>query len=266
MNQLLFRRHHPERRFHLDGKDWGVIDTGGAPGQPTLLMLPGTLGTASLFWNQILALRARARVVALTLPAITRIDRLADSLARLLLKLRVGPATVVGSSLGGYLAQMLAARHPARVKSLVIGNSLSDPPMTRQVTNHIPPSVLESLPAGMHQGIILASVRNWPVPEPAVATLKRLLIESGTHHLGPRKLKSRVLVVQAGGTVPKLRLPSTRIAIIDCADDPLLPRAVQDDVVQRYPGAAHYRLPAGGHYPYVLRADRYTEILARHLA
>lgn len=265
MHHTLFRRHHPERRLRLDGQDWGVIDTGGAPGQPTLLMLPGTLGTASLFWNQIAALAPRARVVALTLPAIARIDRLADSLARLLLKLRVGPATVVGSSLGGYLAQMLAARHPARVKRLVIGNSLSDPPMTRQVTNHIPPAVLASLPAGMHQGIILASVRAWPVPEPAVATLKRLLIESGTRHLGPRLLKSRVLAVQAGGTVPKLRLPSSRIAVIDCADDPLLPRAVQDDVVRRYPGAAHYRLPVGGHYPYVLRPARYTGILAARL-
>lgn len=265
MNQLLFRRRYPERRLRFDGQDWGVIDTGGAPGRPTLVMLPGTLGTASLFWNQILALRARGRIVALTLPAITRIEQLADSLARLLLKLKVGPATVVGSSLGGYLAQMLAARHPARVKGLIIGNSLSDPAMTRQVANHIPPAVLALLPAGLHQGIVIGSVRTWPEPEPAVASLKRLLIESGTRHLGPRKLKSRVLAVQAGATVPKLPLPASRVAVIDCADDPLLPRSVQDDVVQRYPGATHYRLPAGGHYPYVLRPNRYTEILAAHL-
>jgi pimeloyl-ACP methyl ester carboxylesterase len=262
----LFRRRHPERRVGAGGLAWGVIDIGGRPGAPTLLMLPGTLGTAPVFWNQIVPLGRRARVVSVTYPAVADIGRLADGLDRLMRRLGIRRASVVGSSLGGYLGQMLAARHPGRVGRLIIGNSLADPATTREITGRRDWRELARWPGSRHRAIVLGSVRRWPGGDPAQAALKRLLLASGTVEIDARALKARVLAVQTGGAVPPLALPASRIAIIDCADDPLLGRAVQDDVVRRYPGAAHYRLPTGGHYPYVLQAAAYTAILARHLA
>jgi len=265
MQLATFRRRFKPRTVKVSGLSWQVIETKpAAKHAPVLLMLPGTLGTAEVFWNQMAALGDQVRCVSVTYPITDDIVRLADGLAALCDKLGIAKANLVGSSLGGYVVQFFAARHPKRVATAFIGNSLSNPALstlTRQTY-----AELEKLPATAHRDFILASVKTWTAPEPVFARLKKLLIESGSKKLSPAALKARVLIIKKGGEVPKVKLPGKQIVIVDSADDPLLGRPVQDDVVVRYPGAAHVRLKIGGHYPYVTRPDRYTAILAKGLS
>ncbi len=254
-----------ERAVRVDGLLWKVIATRGRHGGPTLVMLPGTLGTAAIFREPIERLGGSVRMVSLTYPLIDDIERLADSLAALMDKLAIPHASVVGSSLGGFLAQHFAARHPQRVDKLILGNTLCDPGLTRRIVQRQPVEELRAAPATRHRDMVLASVRSWPETEPAVTQLKALLIDSGTRLLSPRAMKARVLAVQAAPAAPALAIAGARITIIDCEDDPLLPRAVQDDVVRRYPGARHVRLKTGGHYPYIVRPDAYCAVLERAL-
>lgn len=258
-----FRRRYPATTLKVNGLTWGLIESRPKGAVPVQLMLPGTLGTAEIFWNQIAALAGRAQLVSVTYPIITDVTRLADELAALCDRLGIERASAVGSSLGGYLAQMFAARHPARVDQLVIGNSLSDP--TRINPSKLPLAAIKTLPGTVHRSVILKSVRSWPEPEPVFTELKELLIESGTRQLSAKALKARVLAVQTGPAVPRLEIPDSRIAVVDCADDPLIPPEIRDDVVRRYPGAEHLRLPVGGHYPYITRPDDYTRLLMRRL-
>lgn len=258
-----FRRRYPVTSLKVDGLTWGLIESRPKGAAPALLMLPGTLGTAEIFWNQIAALDGRVHLVSVTYPIIGDVVRLADELAALCDRLGIDRASVVGSSLGGYLAQTFAARHPRRVDQLIIGNSLSDP--TRINPSKLPLAAIRTLPGAVHRNVILKSVRSWPEPEPIFAELKEILIESGTRQLSARALKARVLAVQTGQPVPKLEVPDSRVVVVDCADDPLIPPDIRDDVCRRYPGAEHLRLPVGGHYPYITRADDYTRLLARRL-
>ncbi len=264
MTPAQFRRRHRPRRVRAGGLLWRVIDVGPRAGAPLLLLLPGTLGTAEIWWNQIVALRSRFRVVSVAYPAVADIGRLADSLALLLRRLGAASASIAGSSLGGYLAQIFAARHPGLVETLFIGNSMSDPAIGHP--SRMSAAQLRRRPGAFHRAMILESVREWPLATAAQRALVALLFESGTRRLSARALKARVLAVRAGPAVPKLALPDDRIVVIDCADDPLIPRAVQDDVRRRYPRAHAYRLRSGGHYPYVLAPRAYTAILARHAA
>lgn len=254
-----------ERAVRVDGLLWKVIETRGRKSGPILVMLPGTLGTAAIFREPIERLGASVRMVSVTYPLIDDIQRLADSLAALMDKLVIPQASVVGSSLGGFLAQHFAARHPQRLNRLILGNTLCDPALTRPIVQRQTVEDLRAAPATKHRDMVLTSVRSWPETEPAVKRLKALLIDSGTRLLSPRAMKARVLAVQAAPAVPALAIPAARITIVDCEDDPLLPRAVQDDVVKRYPGAHHTRLKTGGHYPYIVRPDAYCALLERAL-
>jgi maspardin len=258
-----FRRRHRPRIVRAGGQRWGVIETKARRGAPVLVMLPGTLGTAEIFWNQIAALKGRARIVSVTYPPVGNILKLADGLAALFDKLGIETASVIGSSLGGYLAQWFAARHPARVETLYIGNSLTDPTIVDAA--RMPRAGLKKAPAAMHQGIVLGSVETWPEPEPTFRRLKDILRHSGGKLISGAALKARVLAVVTGKDVPPPALPQARTIIIECADDPMIPRAAQKAMRKKYPRAKLYRLPRGGHYPYITRPADYTRILARHL-
>ena len=255
-----------QRAVRVGGLTWQVIETRAPRGAPVLVMLPGTLGTASIFADVMAALGSRVRMVSVSYPLIDDIVRLADSLARLLDALGIERASIVGSSLGGFLAQHFAGRHSQRVDRLILGNTLCDPELTRKVVNRTPVQTLREAPASAHRDMIVNSVKGWPETDPATSRLKALLLDSGTRLLSARALKARVLAVQAAPAVPALDIAADRITIIDCVDDPLLPRVVQDAVVRQYPGAHHLRLSGGGHYPYVVRTAAYVAALEQALA
>ena len=263
MKQEAFRKKFRPRRVRAGGLWWSAIETKGRPGGPALVMLPGTLGTAELWWNQIAALAGNVRILAVTYPRIGKIERLADGVAALMTRLGIARASLVGSSLGGYLAQFVAARHPDRVETLFVGNSLTDPMQVNPARKS--PAELRKAPPAALRAIVLGSVETWSEPEPVFAEIKRILRHSGTKLISGPKLKARVLAVATGSAVPKLAVPDERIVIVDCADDPLIPESTRQLMRRVYPGAKTYTLPVGGHYPYVTRPERYTEILRKHL-
>ncbi|MEY8840599.1 alpha/beta fold hydrolase, partial [Cribrihabitans sp. XS_ASV171] len=116
-----FAARHPEQRFEREGRDWGYIDCGEGP---ALLLIPGTLGRADIFWQQIEALQDHLRIIAVSYPASGGVADWAGDLVALLDRLGIDTATVLGSSLGGYLAQYMASAAPARVTALVAANTL----------------------------------------------------------------------------------------------------------------------------------------------
>jgi pimeloyl-ACP methyl ester carboxylesterase len=251
-----FSRAHPERHETVAGHTWGIIETAGPAGAPALVMLPGTLGTAQIFWKQIAALGDRIRIISVTYPPVDNIRDLADALAALLDHLGLGQAHLLGSSLGGYLAQWFAVQYPERVESLVLGNTLCDPYVSNP--SRKPVEALRQMSAEAHHAAVLSAVESWSEPEPIFRTVKEILRESGRRLIPAAALKARVLAVAGGGEVPPLQVPPSRMTIIDCEDDPLISPAGREDVRRRYPGARLLRLPVGGHYPYITRPAVYT--------
>jgi maspardin len=150
-----------------------------------------------------------------------------------------------------------------RVATLYIGNSLTDPDKVNPAK--MPAAALKRAPAAMHQAIVLGSIEGWPEPEPIFRRLKEILRHSGRKLIPSETLKARVLATVTGKKVPPLVLPQSRTVIIECADDPMIPRAAQKAMRRKYPRATLYRLPRGGHYPYITRPADFTRILTRHL-
>jgi pimeloyl-ACP methyl ester carboxylesterase len=98
-------------------------------GEPILLIMG--LGGSSLAWqSQIPTLSQHLRVIAYDNRDAGRSDKveveysmadMADDAAALLDHLDIGSAHVYGVSMGGMIAQELALRHPAHVRTLVLG-------------------------------------------------------------------------------------------------------------------------------------------------
>lgn len=102
-------------------------------GQGPVVVLSHALGCELGMWDGVAAaLQDRYTVLrydhrnhgqSATVPGAFTVDDLADDAAALIEREAGGPVHFVGLSLGGMTAQSLAARHPQRVKSIVIANS-----------------------------------------------------------------------------------------------------------------------------------------------
>lgn len=257
-----FRKRFPERQIAAARLKWGVIESKGKAGQPTLVLIPGTLGVADIFWNQIVALKGRARILALTVPPSLDIVKLADSLAILFDKLGIEKANLLGSSLGGFLVQHFAARHPGRIEKLYVANTLLDP-RSKDLRGPLPAEAKKMSPR-QHLAKAHANIAGMPAPDAGFRLLKAVL-EDNADRLGGKWLKTRVLVVRDGPAVPKLKLPQSRIIVLDCADDPVIPKPVLEAVRKRYPKAERFHLASGGHFPYVTRPAAYVRLFKRTL-
>ena len=105
------------------------VQVDGPPGAPALLLLH-SLGTSLHVWDAQAAELARSfRVVrpdlrghglTTVIPGATSIDTLAHDALAVLDALEIGRAHVAGLSIGGMIAQAVAARAPERVLSLIL--------------------------------------------------------------------------------------------------------------------------------------------------
>ena len=259
-----FRQKISPEPVTLRGRKWRVIDTGSSSDQgPVLIMLPGTLGNADIFFNQINNLGKRIRIIAMAYPLITDVDLITGDIVRLMDRLGIDKASILGSSYGGFVAQIFAQNHPTRVDTLFIGNSLTDVDLLRSGFPHVKQLVNISPKALRAQ--ISGQMANWAEPEKIFAEVKAFLQRELAEYLPPRGPKTRLsaIFLRKNPVVPAI--PDKQIVIIDCEDDPLIPAIVRKDIRRRYPKAELHRMPSGGHFPYLTRTAAYNNILEKRL-
>lgn len=109
-----------------DGARISYVDTGEGP---PLLMVPGADGVKETWRHQVPFFARDRRVIAADLrsriPDGADFDLYRRDLLELMEALDTGPVDLMGQSLGGAIALRFAARHPERVRSLVLCNTLA---------------------------------------------------------------------------------------------------------------------------------------------
>ncbi|WP_209428087.1 alpha/beta hydrolase [Pararhodobacter sp. SW119] len=256
-----FARRHPETRATLGGRDWGIIDTGGD--SPALLLIPGTLGRADIFWQQIAVLALRLRVIALSYPETGGIADWAGDVIALLDARRIEKAAILGSSLGGYLAQYLAGAHAERISHLFAANTLHSvqglairPPYSADLVA----APIQELRAGF-----LNAMQAWGEAHPEQADVVELLKGEVAGRIPEGEMRARLAALKHGPELPPVALPADALTVIEATDDPLIPEPMRAAVRARLSGARAFRFLWGGHFPYLLRPDLYAGIIAARL-
>ena len=256
-----FATQNPETRITLNGRDWGVTDTGS--GSQTLLLIPGTLGRGDIFWQQIEALAPRLRILAVSYPDAGGIADWCADMLTLLDEKGVTQAAVLGSSLGGYLAQTIAGAAPARVSHLFAANTLHSvqgletrPPYSADLAN----APIETLRAGF-----TIAMQAWGESHPDQADLVEFLLAEVGGRITEGEMRARLAALKHGPELPAITLPGAALTSIESTDDPLIPPPMRDAVRARLPGVTGFRFLWGGHFPYVLRPQLYTNLIAARL-
>jgi len=251
----------------------------GDPADPTLLLVMG-LGVQMLLWDEELCqmfvergfnvVRFDNRDVGLStktpgrppnvLPALVRRPRksayrlsdMADDAAALLDHLQVEAAHVMGASMGGMIAQTLAANHPQRVLSLV---SIMSTTGNRRV-GRAKPGALALLvnrpPQGREENVERAAkafkVIGSPGFERDEARLRDVIGRSYDRCFHPAGVAHQLVAIMASGNrTSELRSIQSPTLVIHGEDDPLVgvsggratARAIPDARLMTIPGMGH---------------------------
>lgn len=120
-----------DERFIMAGRTpLHICDT--QKGERCVVLLHGYLESLAVWEDFVPLLKNRMRVVTLDLPGhgvsvvegeIHTMDYLADTVAAAMEHLGIGRYSVVGHSMGGYVAMSLAERYAARLDSIVLISS-----------------------------------------------------------------------------------------------------------------------------------------------
>ena len=201
-----------------------------------------------------LAAMMAERVAGRTPVAPYSLDDMAADAAALLDGLGIKRAHVVGASMGGMIAQLVAINHPAKTKSLVsIMSTTGRPGLPREKREAM--QALTALPASRSRAdriaTALAAVKAIGGPGfPARDEERRAYVGRSvdyTPYDPPAAARHLAAVIVAPPRHDRLKALKTPALVIHGADDPIIPAAHGEDTARSIPGAELLIVPGLGH-------------------
>ncbi|MGV0837223.1 alpha/beta fold hydrolase [Mycolicibacterium thermoresistibile] len=256
---------------------------------PLLLIHGGAADNSAISWyDMFTALGAEHRVIAFDLPgsgATTGIaplggpENMADFVMRAAERIGLGPAVVIGVSMGGDVALNVGLRHPSRVRALVLVAPGGLVPRLRSRTLQLSAWLLARLPDALLLPLVRlanrfvdagvrAVVKKPDALAPEVraefarearrpgAALGYLRYNQAT--LGPTAMRNNLLPVVHQITVPTL--------FFHGADDPIVNPDGSRRAAERMPNAELVLVDDCGHWAQLEAGDRFCTELRRFLA
>jgi maspardin len=259
-----FRIAHPARRLPVDGHAWEYVTIGGGPA--TVVFLHGMSGAHDIWWQQLEALSSTHRTIAVSYPPVTTLSQLAAGIVAILDATGVDTAAVVGSSLGGYLAQYLVQHHRIRIDRAVFANTF--PPNDQLRTEHrLRARVGRFLPERLVAAAFRASNAGKVLPASQDAPLIAAYLAEQAQLPGlKRRLLARYRTVVEPFTIRDPAPDGLPLLLLQADNDPLLEPRLRAALVATYPTADVHTFAGGGHFPYLNRPAEYTAVLRRFLA
>lgn len=254
-----FRQAYPARQIEVNGLTWPYVVVG--EGEQTILFLHGLAGSYDIWWQQMVSLQDRYRLVSVTYAPADSLAAMADGLLAILAKHQIERVNVVGSSLGGYLAQYLLAVHPDRIARAVLANTFPPNEIIAQ-TYRLPTTLMPYVPEWLVMAVMRASYRQriYPTADSSELVLASLR-ETSYGGISKADINGRYLAVTEPFTPAATADLNIPLLIVEADNDPLVPPQLRQQLRQTYPEAAVYTFSGAGHFPYLNRPDSYTQIL-----
>lgn len=217
------------------------------PTQPPLLVLPGALGVADGGGRALELLGRGRRVVGFAYGRERSLDAV---LGRALAAAGAERFDVIGFSVGGWLAQCLAAREPGRVRRMVLAHSFALDPADAwrfALAIRLWPLLPRALFGAAVSRKARLALRALAAKDPARCTALLEEVRAALADLAT----AGMLEAQQHVLLDSLRSGSCAadcpVLIVEGEDDPILPPGARAILTGRYPGAERVVLSSVGH-------------------
>jgi len=213
---------------------------------------------------------ALASMVGLPVKAPYTLDDMAHDTVGLLDALALPRAHLVGVSMGGMIAQIVAAKHAGRVDTLTLIMTTSGNPRLPGPRLELRLRLVRPPVGHDRETLVRHSMETWrligspayPPDEPTLrAKVERSLDRSSYRHGLARQT---LAIIASGSRVPLLKRIEAPTLILHGADDPLVPVAAAHDLAHHIPGARIEVVPGMGHDLPPALLPRFAERILRH--
>ena len=202
-------------------------------------------------------------------PVLYTLTDMANDAAGLMRELQIAPAHVAGASMGGMIAQTLAARHPDAVRSLTSIMSNTGNRWKGQPAFRIYRYLLRRAPEERERYIeyttrVFKAIgsRGLPFDEDRVRAMVARSYERGHDPAGPgRQLGA---IIASGDRTPELRTIRAPTLVIHGSKDPMVARSGGVATARAIPGASLMTVQGMGHDLPEAAWPQLVDAIARH--
>lgn len=256
---LFFREKYSPKRIEVDGAKWDYLAMG--RGKEIILFLHGMTGSHEIWWQQMEALQNEYRMVSVTYPPLNSLEKMRTGIWAIMNLEKVDQFNIVGTSLGGYLAQYLVVRDPNHIRSAVFANTF--PPNKiiaekNKITGLALPLLSEWLVINFFRGSFKNSI--YPTSGNDEFTLA-FLNELSSIHMRKSHMLGRFHCVIEPFMTPDVQSLGIPVMIIESDNDPLIESTLREALRKTYSKASVYTFQHAGHFPYLNLAKEYTDAL-----
>lgn len=254
-----FRRIHDIQRIKVNGETWRYLAIG--KGRGTILFLHGMAGAYDIWWQIIEALKNRFKIISPTYPPVNNLEGLHRGITAILEKEQVSKCHVIGSSLGGYVAQYLVSKNPEMIDRAVFANTFPPNDVIVEKTRRLG-KILPFLP----QWAVMLYLRQsattaiYPASGNSEIVLAYML-EQSHGMITKRQFIARYRCCLDYFEAPVATVSRMPVLIIEADNDPLVEETLREMLKTTYPSARIKTLQSVGHFPYLNQPQEYTRIL-----
>jgi pimeloyl-ACP methyl ester carboxylesterase len=250
-------------------------DDSGGDG-PALVLLQGFMASRPIWKWQIEAFAPHYRVITMDNrdagesdpePATYTVAAMADDVAGLLDSLNIERATVLGHSMGGYIALAFAERHPARLDKLILvstsalaGGALGRPSPTYNRDRWIDDPVERTF---QRYGAMTSPGYFDTRQDQLRAIAETARGNRMTFEAMMRQSDSAFNSHDARGALPNITAPTL---VIHGTVDPTIPLSAGRRMADAIPGAQFVEFADVGHLPHLERTEEFNRIVLDFLA
>lgn len=173
---------------------------------------------------------------------------------RLMDHLKIGRVHLVGHSTGGAIAQVLAAEHPDRIASLVLGGTWARPDARFRRLFEFRARVLREMGSDAYEdlGLTLTLPAGLPADAPS---------RPSARHTPPNVVLARIDALLAHDVGDRLRHIRVPTLVVAADDDVLVPRPLSEVIAGEISGARLYAFLSGGHHFPQTQTEAYNAVL-----
>lgn len=253
----------------MTSSDGSALVYYGHEDSPPVVLLHSIATRGEIWMPQMGPWAERFQCLTIDLPghgnsAPTAVDSLEDYAEVVMAQVPFRRFSIVGLSLGGMIAQACALRHPDRVRSIVIADSLArTPPAAAKLwDSRLIRASAEGMNTQTEDTLSRWLTASFRAENPLTTAWIRSLIE-GTSLKG---YASAIQSIQKLDYEEQLLNIGCPTLVITGSEDPVATPAVASSIASRIPGASLAIIPGAAHLSSVEQPVRFTEIVGKFLS